>query len=188
MSLEEFRVLRGGVEFYGEMVARQEREKTDWIWAFSHPPAEVPPEKRKVVPKIVALPVYTPMVDVDKIKRYPTTAKRKRKAKNPPSPPMSDLQGHKFGAFTVIRRGIGKWEVKCFCGAREYRSTKAALNPKNTFDACVDCRKPVGKLKSDIFMETGVEVTWEDCFQYIYGSLLEKALTQEGKDDSLTLL
>jgi hypothetical protein len=171
LSLEEFRQLRGGIEFWGEMRKRLADQETAWI--LSDPAGHGSPEKKKVVAQVNERPSYEPTVDLSKIKRYTIGPKIKRGKEEstrgiavPCAPP--DLLGVKFGRFTVERRLTGKWEVRCACGAMEVRKSKAIRNPANTFDACVECRRPVRKLHTDIFKETGVEVSWEDCFWYIY--------------------
>lgn len=182
MSLDEFRYLRGGIEFYGEWLERKEREKTDWIWSFS---ADAP-EKRFVIPETGNRPVYTPAIDLNTIKQYPSEPKKKKKKPAKavditvgyiPStgnhlPP--NLIGVRVGLLTVMRRLVGKWEMECICGAIEHRSSKAVLNPLNTFDACEDCRKPMNKLRNDIWKLTGVEVAHEAIFKHMYGPLLEQ--------------
>jgi hypothetical protein len=174
-SLEEFRRIRGGIEFWGEMKARLEAEKTAWIYNFST-------EKRTITPSSVPLPMYTATVDLSKVPQYPNGARTKKERNANQNLPntLPNLRGQKFGAFTVIGwiGEEGRWEVICICGTKEVRTTRAVRNPLNTFDACVECRKPVGKLRSDIFKETGIEVSWEDCFQYVYGPYLGEA----GKD------
>jgi hypothetical protein len=181
LSLEEFRRIRGGIEFWGEIRARLEAEKTAWLvgnpldYKKLNPPFEAPPR-----------PVYVSTVDLSKIKQYPSAARTNEECKANVLPPtLPDLRGQKFGAFTVQRwiGTAGRWEVVCICGVKEVRTTRAVRNLNNTFDACVDCRKPVGKLRSDIFKETGVEVSWEDCFQYIY----ERYLTEPKAEQEYTV-
>lgn len=146
MSLEQFRQKRGGIEFYGEMCARQEDEKTRWIYDFS--------EENGTVPSLTetpSRPIHTPREYLKNIKGLP------------------QLWGYKFGGFTVVEYICnGRWEVVCMCGTKEVRTTRAVRNPANTFDACVECRKPIGKLRSDYFKATGKNVSWEVCFQYLY--------------------
>lgn len=176
LSLEQFRRIRGGIEFWGEMKARQEREKTAWIYEFSA-------EKHTITPSLEPLPFYQATTDLSKVKQYPVAARtnRERKADKLPNT-LPDLHGYEFGAFRVTRwiKEGGRWEVVCICGTRDVRTTRAIRNPANTFDACIDCRRPVGKLRSDILKETGVEVSWEDCFQYIYSPYL----VESGKDSN----
>jgi hypothetical protein len=132
---------------------------------------------RLVVAEVGNRPVYEPSVDLSEIKQYTRGAitKQEKKAKSEQENNLStshippDLVGVKFGRFTVLRRIKGKWEVECECGAIDHRSSKAVLNPSNTFDCCEECRKPLGELRSKIHRETGVDVLWEDCFQQIYG-------------------
>jgi hypothetical protein len=170
MSLEEFRLHCGGVEFWGEMRARLANLETAWILY----DVNGPQQKRLVIPETGFRPKYLPTVDLAKIAQYTKIAKKgkgSKAGKNATDSPPADmpmLTGYRFGGFTVGRRIAGAWEVKCFCGTVEHRSTKAVRNPNNVFDACVGCRKPVGKLRSDIYKATGVEVSWEDCFKYIY--------------------
>jgi len=55
-----------------------------------------------------------------------------------------ELVGHRFGRFTVIGLSAdypGRWVVRCDCGKHEFRSAKAARNPKNNDDGCIFCRK-----------------------------------------------
>jgi HNH endonuclease len=176
MSLEEFRALRGGIEFFGEMRERLVNEATSWIVEAPEDLSVVHYQQKHVAPQTIQRPRYDTSVDLSKIKTYTRNAKTKQERKDVAHytdanrPP--DLYGVRFGAFIVTRRLVGKWEVQCICGAIDHRSTKAVLNPANTFDACVDCRKPVGKLRSDIYKETGIEVSWEDCFQHIYGEFI----------------
>lgn len=139
MSLTEFRRKRGGIEFYGEMIARQEAEKTAFIYDFSA-------ERQDVIPDP---PPYTG-------------------SGLPHGCP--DLRGIKYGGLTVLKYvGKGRWDVVCMCGTKEVRTTRAVRNPCNTFDACVECRKPIGRLRSDFLKSTGKDVPWEVCFQYLYG-------------------
>ncbi len=206
MSLEEFRQLRGGIEFFGEMRERLVNEATSWIvegpqdvnvvhyQRLESAPIYYPPtEKRFLQPIPTTRPVYTATFDISKITSVSRTLKTSKERKahkvhvgqennHSNSHIPVDLVGVKFGAFTVARRLTGKWEVECICGAIDHRQTKAILNPKNTFDACEDCRRPVGKLRSDIFRETGVEVTWEDCFAHIYGSMFTNGLPQDASN------
>jgi hypothetical protein len=169
-SLEEFRRIRGGVEFWAEGRARQEREKTDWIYAFDS-------KKKTVIPSYYPRPAYISTTDLSKYNPQPSKAqtKKEHEAKIQAHNMPPDLRGQKFGALNVIRYILKEgWEVVCICGAIEVRTTRAVRNPANSFDACIECRKPVGKLRSDIFKETGVEVSWDDCFQYVYGCYLKE--------------
>jgi len=176
MSLEEFRRKRGGIEFWGEMKHRLEAEKTAWIYEFNA-------DKESITPAPSQPSMFS---SVEAILR--TTSKPSSPKNLPQGTP--NLRGVRFGALTVIS-WVGKrttsasakpsWMVKCICGAVEYRTTRAIRNPQNSFDACVKCRRPVGKLRSDIFKETGVEVTWDDCFQHIYGDFIN-ALTTNMSD------
>jgi len=151
------------VEFWAEMHMRLANTETAWIVV--DPPIV---EKKKVMAQNYERPVYKPTIDLSQISKKERKERREWTAGVCIPCPPPDLLGVKFGAFTVVNRITGKWVVECICGAIEYRSSKAVLNPANTFDACVECRRPVGKLRSDIFKETGVQVSWEDCFKYIY--------------------
>lgn len=177
MSVDAFRRLCGGIEFFGEMRERLVNETTSWIVEGPQDLNVVHNQPRSVVPQQRSVHVAT--VDLGRIKQYPRGAKTNKERKEQKKhegqennfstshiPP--DLVGVKFGAFTVLRRLTGKWEVECMCGAIDHRSSKAVLNPANTFDACDDCRRPIDKLRRDIFKEFGVDVSWEDCFRYIY--------------------
>ena len=113
MSLEEFRWLRGGVEFWGEMKARIEAEKVAWIYEFD--PKQANPSPRKITPQATVRPVYTPTVDLSKIKQYARSAEVKRKRKEqgllpvgwcPPKKPdlrgqaaLPQLSGHRYCAI-----------------------------------------------------------------------------------------
>lgn len=162
MSLEEFRQLCGGTEFWGEMKTRLEDTKTAWL-------------VKEDMPNLTTPPTFMP--NLSKIVKFTHANKTKKEINKELNTPTAclprPLLGTRFGGFTVVRRITGKWEVQCMCGAIEYRTSKAVLNTANTFDACVECRKPIGKLKSDIFKEFGVDVTWEDCFRHIYEPHLE---------------
>lgn len=177
MSLEEFRTLCGGIEFFGEMRERLVNESTSWIVEAPDNLNVVHYQRQYIVPQPIPRPYYEAVIDLSKIKTYTRGAKTKQERKLKPSTPCPppDLLGVRFGAFTVVNRIVGKWVVQCICGAIDHRTSKAVLNPANSFDACEDCRKPVGKLRSDILKETGVEVTWDDCFQHVYGDFLSKS-------------
>lgn len=190
MSVDAFRRLCGGIEFFGEMRERLVNEATSWIVEGPQDTNVVHNHPRSVVPYHGDRVVHVATVDLSRIKQYTRGAKTKQEKKHKGQennfstshiPP--DLVGVKVGVFTVLRRLTGKWEVECICGAIEHRSSKAVLNPANTFDACVDCRIPVQKLRSDIFKEFGVDVTWEDCFQYIYEPHLETMKENYGTVD-----
>lgn len=175
MSLDEFRWVRGGIEFWGEKQHRLEAEKTDWIYEFD-------PKNASITPS------YEPASSFSSLSAIRRTS---AKPHVPPPPPrqdnglpygLPDLRGVKFGGWTVVRY-LGKigaknstpmWEVICLCGAKENRTTRAIRNPANSFDACVECRRPVGKLRSDIFKETGIQLSWDDCFLYTYRDHFEK--------------
>lgn len=163
LSLEEFRALRGGIEFWGERTARLEAEKIGWIYEFDA-------AKNTITPVEYERPFYTPTVE--KVNIYPVATRTKQETKAVQNYTASnfppDLVGVQFGAFTVLRRLTGKWEVECMCGAIDHRSSKAVTNPANSFDCCEDCRKPLGKLRSEIYKTTGVELSWEECFKQIY--------------------
>lgn len=151
------------------------------------PPLPVPVPYIKtghtVMPEIGHRPAYEPSIDLSEIKLYTrgaiTKQEKKEKQNNDQENNFStshvptDLLGVKFGLFTVVRRIKGKWEAKCICGTVENRYSKAILNPANSFDACIECRKPLGELRSKTYRETGVEISWEDCFQQIYGETEE---------------
>jgi len=64
-----------------------------------------------------------------------------------------DLTGIKFGRLTVVgmvkmeqtelspdKKTGGRWAVRCACGFYEMRTAKAVKNPKNSEDACQDCK------------------------------------------------
>lgn len=148
MSLEQFRQKRGGIEFYGEMCARQEYEKTAWIYDFSHEKKDnnpVPPSK------------------------YSSVAAVMRTISNYLPHGVPDLRGVKFGLFTVLKwKGKGRWEVLCVCGSKEPRSTRAVRNPENKLDACVGCRIRAGELRHDFLVSTGQDISLKVCFQYLY--------------------
>lgn len=176
MSLEAFRIKCGGIEFWSERQERLARMETAWIHSFD---AKNPVEKKAVFAQEHNRPTYTAIFDLSKITNYTRGAITKQEKKGKPHdeqernlstshiPP--DLLGVKFGLLTVVRRITGKWEVKCACGTIENRSSKSVINPANTFDACVECRKPLGELRSRTYRETGVQLSWEECFQQLYG-------------------
>lgn len=177
MSLDAFRRLRGGIEFFGEMRERLVNEATSWIVEGPEDENVVHRQMHRVVPQIVQRPVYESTVDLSKITQYTRAAETKQGTAK--SPLRSDLLGIKFGALLVVERIAGKWVVECICGAIEHRSTKAVLNPANKSDSCEDCRRPVGRLRTDIWHEFGVELAYEDVFQHVYGAYLERDRTLE---------
>lgn len=149
MSLDSFRRLRRGIEFFGEMRERLVNEATSWIVEGPEDENVVHRQMHRIVPQIVQRPVYEATVDLSKIKQYTRGAKIKKERKEDKtvpgiSPLRSDLLGTKFGALTILGRVTGKWVVECMCGAIEHRSTKAVLNPNNKSDSCAACRRPVG--------------------------------------------
>lgn len=172
MSLDAFRRLRGGIEFFGEMRERLVNEATSWIVEGPEDENVVHRQMHRVVPQDISRPFYEATVDLSKITQHTRGAKTKQGTAK--SPLRSDLLGVKFGVLTVVGRIAGKWVVECMCCAIEHRSTKAVLNPANKSDSCEDCRRPVTKLRSDIWHEFGVEFEYDDVFQHIYGDFLQK--------------
>lgn len=166
LSLEEFRVLCGGIEFWAERTARIERDKTTWIYEFDS-------KQNTMTPVAYEKIIYPLQIAIPRGKRIPVQSKEKKPqggtANHTAANMPPDLAGVKFGRFTVLRRLTGKWEVLCECGAIDHRSSKAVTNPANGWDACDDCRQPIGRLRSDIYKATGVEFSWEECFTKIYG-------------------
>jgi len=134
---------------------------------------------RLIIPVEYPRPVYAVPEQLKEIKHY-TRGARTKKERNAERKKVQehmsaanlppDLVGVKFGILTVEKWiGAGKWEVVCVCGNREQRRTRAVRNPANTFDACVECRKPIEKLKIDYYKGTGKKVSCEVCFEYLYG-------------------
>jgi hypothetical protein len=134
-TIEEFRTICGGVEFWGEKIARRENEKT-----------------------AILEDETLPTESVHFVWRW------------------ADITGKRFGRFTVIRHLDGegvassRWLVRCDCGNEEIRRVRSIVNPANDIDMCVDCRRPLGKYRSDYWHDTGIELSPKEVFSVFYPS------------------
>jgi hypothetical protein len=132
-SLEEFRNICGGPEFWGEKIARLEYQKTAFL--------EDESKSSEHLPFLWNNP---------------------------------QLIGKRFGRMTIIGHVAGsgesssRWLARCDCGNEEVRKARAAINKLNDIDACVECRKPLGKYRSDYFHATGVELDPKYVFYEFY--------------------
>lgn len=107
---------------------------------------------------------YTSNVKISQA-HWDTPPETKRAPKDAPN-----LIGTTFGRFKVIgylgRVGksgpAGAWLVRCSCGKYEYRRAKAIRSPKNTTDACLECRHVMTLRKRERWRMTGRDQTYED--------------------------
>lgn len=82
---------------------------------------------------------------------------------------LPNLQGHVFGALTVIglwkektEAGHLRWVCRCLCGSYLTRSTRSVQNHHNAKDACDKCRHLAHLKKAALWRATGINESVEN--------------------------